>query len=134
MEPVEINAGGWYLRAMRADERIDDRPALADLGEHDPGYIAAGTAGWAADTRYSWVVCEPTTGELLGEVVLDPVSAEITSRARRGHGEATRAATAAVSRFAAGALGLTALVAPASGGRAAGQHPADPADAGGQHD
>ena len=28
MEPVEINAGSWYLRALRADERIDDRPAV----------------------------------------------------------------------------------------------------------
>ena len=26
MDPVEINAGTWYLRALRADERIDDRP------------------------------------------------------------------------------------------------------------
>jgi hypothetical protein len=32
MEPVEINAGQWYLRALRADSRINDRPALADLG------------------------------------------------------------------------------------------------------
>ena len=38
MEPVEINAGAWYLRATRP-------------------------AQWAADTAYSWDVCEPTSGE-----------------------------------------------------------------------
>jgi len=35
LEPVEINAGQWYLRGLRADSRIDDRPALADLGVID---------------------------------------------------------------------------------------------------
>jgi hypothetical protein len=29
LEPVEINAGQWYLRGLRADSRVDDRPALA---------------------------------------------------------------------------------------------------------
>ena len=57
MEPVEINAGAWYLRALRAE----DRPALAELGETDVDY-----------TAYSWALCEPTTGELLAEIVLDP--------------------------------------------------------------
>lgn len=36
MEPIEINAGAWYLRALRADDRMDDRPSLADLGERSP--------------------------------------------------------------------------------------------------
>jgi len=39
MEPVEINAGAWYLRALRADDRVDDRPALAELGETDAHYV-----------------------------------------------------------------------------------------------
>ena len=39
VEPVEINAGAWYLRAPRDDDLIDDRPALADLGETDPDYV-----------------------------------------------------------------------------------------------
>ena len=30
MEPVEINAGAYYLRQLRADDLIDDRPALVD--------------------------------------------------------------------------------------------------------
>src|SRR5699024_8434646 len=72
MEPVEINAGDWYLRALRADDRIDDRPLLADAGVTDPDHVPRRTRDWAADTRYSWAVCEPTTGELLAEIVLTP--------------------------------------------------------------
>jgi hypothetical protein len=30
VKPVEINAGAWYLRALRDDNVIDDRRALAD--------------------------------------------------------------------------------------------------------
>ena len=40
MEPVEINNGTWYLRGLRYDDRVDDRPALADLGETDLDYVA----------------------------------------------------------------------------------------------
>ncbi|TDH49409.1 hypothetical protein E2F47_20735 [Mycobacterium eburneum] len=105
MDPIEINAGAWYLRALRADDRVDDRPALADLGETDPGHVARRAAGWAADTGYSWAVCEPTTGELLAEVTLDPVSGRIGTRARAGHADAAAAAESAVRRFAAAALG-----------------------------
>ncbi|EHB58541.1 hypothetical protein MycrhDRAFT_0977 [Mycolicibacterium rhodesiae JS60] len=101
MDPVEINAGTWYLRALRADERIDDRPALADLGETDPDYVAKCAARWASEAGYSWAVCEPTTGELLAEVTLDPRSATVWTRARDGHDEAATVAAAAVRRFAA---------------------------------
>ncbi|PND56043.1 hypothetical protein CRM90_19425 [Mycobacterium sp. ENV421] len=100
MDPVEINAGAWYLRALRADERIDDRPALADLGENDPEYVTRSLAGWEQDRVYSWAVCEPTTGELLGEVVLDVRTGMIQLRARRGHAEATQTAADSVRRFA----------------------------------
>jgi len=65
VEPVEINAGAWYLRAPRQDELIDDRPALADLGETDPDYVTRCSALWSSDTGYTWAVCEPTTGEML---------------------------------------------------------------------
>ncbi|MCI4676843.1 hypothetical protein [Candidatus Mycolicibacterium alkanivorans] len=99
MEPVEINAGTWYLRALRADDRIDDRPALAELGEHDPGYVDDSLARWAADTGYSWAVCEPTTGELLAEVTLDPANTAPATRARQGHDGAAAAAAEAVRRF-----------------------------------
>ena len=100
MEPVEINAGTWYLRALRADDRIDDRPALAELGENNPHYVDDSLARWAADTGYSWAVCEPATGELLAEVSLDPRTAAQSTRVRPGHDDAAAVATDAVRRFA----------------------------------
>ena len=108
MEPIEINAGAWYLRALRSDELIDDRPALADLGETDPYYVDRRTSQWASDTGYTWAVCEPTTGELLAEVILDPATATVHTRVRDGHADAAASAADAVCRFAAAALGLTA--------------------------
>ncbi|MCV7193255.1 hypothetical protein [Mycolicibacterium brumae] len=103
MDPVEINAGNWYLRALRADERMDDRYALARLTEpeHGPDYVARADADWRSDVRYSWAVCEPTTGEMLAEVALIPSSGVVSTRARPGHDDAARAAEAAVRRFAA---------------------------------
>ena len=101
MEPVEINAGQWYLRGLRADGRIDDRPALVDLGINDPDHVEHSNAEWSADTRYSWAVCEVTTGELLAEVTLDPATGEIATRARSGHRGAASAAADSVQRFAA---------------------------------
>jgi hypothetical protein len=106
LDPVEINAGQWYLRGLRADGRIDDRPALADLGVTDPEYVAHGDAQWAADSSYSWAVCEVTTGELLAEVTLDPASGAIATRARAGHDDSAAAAAESVRRFA------TAIVVP----------------------
>lgn len=100
MEPVEINAGAWYLRALRADALMDDRPALADLGETDPGHVHLAAAEWTADIRYRWAVCEPTTGELLAEVALRPATGDVSARARAGHDAAADAATEAVRRFA----------------------------------
>ena len=107
MDPIEINAGAWYLRAPREDELIDDRPSLAALGETDPDYVAVCTAQWASDTRYTWAVCEPTTGEMLAEVTLDPAAATMRSRARDGHTDVAAIAEISVRRFAAGALGIT---------------------------
>jgi hypothetical protein len=100
MEPVEINAGGWYLRALRADERLVVRPTLADLGETDPGHVQMRAAQWESDTLYSWAVCEPTTGELLAEVTLDPATARIHTRARTGYDQAAATGADAVRRFA----------------------------------
>jgi hypothetical protein len=104
VDPVEINAGQWYLRALRVDSRVDDRPALAELGVAEPDYVAGCAAQWSADTRYSWAVCEPTTGELLAEVTLDPRTGAIATRARAGHGQAATAAAESVRRFAIAAL------------------------------
>lgn len=109
MEPIEVNAGAWYLRGLRADDRVDDRPALADGGIADPDYVATRTAQWAADQHYSWAVCQPNTGELLAEVGLTPDGARaiLTGWARDGHADALSTATDAIRRFAEGALGLT---------------------------
>jgi hypothetical protein len=101
LEPVEINAGQWYLRALRADRRIDDRPALADLGVTDPDHVARRAAQWSSDTSYSWAVCEVTTGELLAEVSLDLETGEIATRARASQTQAATAAAESVRRFAA---------------------------------
>jgi hypothetical protein len=107
MDPVEINAGQWYLRALRADNRIDDRPALADLGVTDPDYVARCTVQWSSDTSYSWAVCEPTTGELLAEVTLDVETGEIAARACAGQARAASAAAESVRRFAAALNGVS---------------------------
>jgi hypothetical protein len=107
VEPVEINAGAWYLRALRDDELMDDRPALAAMGESDPGYIAHCTAQWLVDTGYTWAVCEPTTGEMLAEVRVDPLAATLTTRVRAGHDDAAAIAEQSVRRFASAMLGLT---------------------------
>lgn len=74
MDPVEINAGAWYLLPLRPDE-------------------------WAAGTAYAWSVCHPTTAAPVAEVLLDPRSGILTSSAGPGHDSAAAAATAAVRRF-----------------------------------
>ncbi len=108
MEPVEINAGTWYLRALRADDRVTDVPALSDLGVDDPdGYIAAASRSWENESRYVWAVCEPTTGELVALIGVRPDPAILCGRARTGRAGALEAACGPVSRFATGALGLT---------------------------
>jgi hypothetical protein len=74
---------------------------LVDLGINDPDHVAHSNAKWSADSRYSWAVCEVTTGELLAEVTLDPATGEIATRARSGHNGAAKAAAESVQRFAA---------------------------------
>lgn len=109
MEPIEINAGSWYLRALRADERVDDRPALAACGITDPYYVRRRRAAWDDETRFSWAVCEPTTAELVAEIWVAPTgdgAAEITGWSRPGYEKALTEGLAAVHRFTAGALGL----------------------------
>lgn len=86
---------------------MDDRPALAAMGESDPGHIARCATRWADETGYSWAVCEPTTGEMLAEVTIDPLAATLTTRSRDGHDDAAAIAEQSVRRFAASMLGLT---------------------------
>lgn len=101
---------------------------LADLGETDPDYVAKAESGWADDSGYLWAVCEPTTGELLAEVTLNPASGEITSRHRPGYGPAALTGTQAVSRFAAGALGLTPVMTGVGGAASPDENPGQAAD------
>lgn len=134
MEPVEINAGACYLRALRADDRLDDRPALVEafadpvMRKYVPqytvadlvqagDYIEARAKGWADDDRCTWSIAEPTTGALIGEVDLKNLGAGgdlagvgeaaiwVHPGARR-RGVAAAALGAAV-RFGFGAIDLT---------------------------
>ena len=82
MEPVEINAGAWYLLPLRAEE-------------------------WASDTCYAWSVCEPSTGTPVAEIMLDPRSGTVTSNPQPGNEDAAAAASESVRRFAAGLIGPT---------------------------
>ncbi|TSD96777.1 hypothetical protein FOV72_08475 [Gordonia rubripertincta] len=110
MQPVEINAGTWYLRSLRADDRITDVPALSLLGVDSPAdYVTSANSDWDAETRFVWAVCIPTTGELIALIGVTPdgSSGELWGQARDGYDEALDAAIGPVSRFAEGALGLT---------------------------
>jgi hypothetical protein len=66
----------------------------------DPDHVARRATEWSADTRYSWAVCEPTTGELLAEVTLDPATGDVAGRARTGHDDAAGEAAESIRRFA----------------------------------
>jgi RimJ/RimL family protein N-acetyltransferase len=130
MEPVEINAGTYYLRQLRADDRIDDRPALVDAFA-DPelrrwvtrwriedlaaatDYVARRAQEWACDERCSWAVAEPSSGALIGEVDLIRLAVDWrlaeagcwVAAQWRGKGVAAAALGAAL-RFASSALDL----------------------------
>ncbi|SCB98460.1 hypothetical protein GA0061091_1042 [Gordonia sp. v-85] len=109
VQPVEINAGTWYLRALRADERITDVPALSHLEVDDPAaYVAAAQRDWESETRFVWAICIPTTGELIALIGVTPngSSGRLWGEARDGYDEALDTAVGPVSRFAEGALGL----------------------------
>ncbi|QFZ23263.1 GNAT family N-acetyltransferase [Saccharothrix syringae] len=117
MEAVEINAGEFYLRQLRADDRIDDRAALAGgglcpdvaaAGEH----IAERARQWHADEACSWAVCDQLTGTAVGEVALT-AAGELTCWTTpdlRGRGIATHA-VGAVLRFGFGFLDLPGITA-----------------------
>lgn len=109
LSPVEINAGAWYLRALRADDRLSDVPALTDLGVPAPGaYIAATEQGWANGDRCVWAVCIPTTGELVALIGVSggDGTSRMSGAARAGYDQALDAARGPVARFAAQALGF----------------------------
>ncbi|MGW6931077.1 GNAT family N-acetyltransferase [Lentzea sp. NPDC054927] len=90
MEPVEINAGEYYLRAFRHDDRISDVQAIVEAfaDEDTRRYLPRARIdgapaaeifiqylddGWKHDSRWSWAVCEATTAEVLAGVVIRDV-------------------------------------------------------------
>lgn len=109
MDPVEINAGRWYLRALRGDERVDDTPALRAAGITDEDYIQRRLSEWADDEHYSWAVCVPETGEMVAEIGVSPNggSARIGGWTLTGYDDAFAEGLAAVRRFAEAGLGLS---------------------------
>ncbi|WP_367135229.1 GNAT family N-acetyltransferase [Saccharothrix sp. HUAS TT1] len=117
MEAVEINAGEFYLRQLRADDRIDDRVALVGGGLHPDlaaagGHIAERAEQWHSGEACSWAVCDQLTGTAVGEVVLTRAG-ELscwTTPDLRGRGIATHAAQA-VLRFGFGFLDLPLITA-----------------------
>ncbi len=91
MEPIEINAGAWYLRARRPQD-------------------------WEDGLRYAWDVCEPVTGAPVAEVALVPSSsgmrAVLEARPADGAPEGRQAIAdvlPAVTGAGRGALGFTAI-------------------------
>ena len=84
----------------------------ADLADAE-AYVRRRADEWVRDERYTWAVCEPTTGEMLGEVELSDLdlchgTAEAACwalPAARGRGM-TSTALSAVLRFGFGGLGL----------------------------
>lgn len=130
MEPVEINAGEYYLRQLRADDRVDDGAALVaafadpevrrwqggllvDGAEAARKYVEFRTWQWESDQRCSWAVCDQLLGNPVGEIALKDLdlhngSAELvvwTAAEHRGRGIAGHAA-GAVLRFGFGFVGL----------------------------
>lgn len=72
MEPIEINAGPWYLTAEALD-------------------------AWTADEVYTWAVREATTAVEVARVTLTP-EGDVSGT---GEADALQTASDAVERFAA---------------------------------
>lgn len=106
MEPIEVNAGGYYLRALRVDDRIDDTTAVGgilDLGpERALARIDEFARGWAEETELSWAVCEQTDVTCLAIITYDVGRDELTMTASPGiaePGEEYAGPFAAIERF-----------------------------------
>ncbi|HEX7304408.1 GNAT family protein [Lentzea sp.] len=134
MEPVEINAGDYYLRAFRNDDRVSDLRALVEAYA-DPAtrrylyalapsseaaaemYVQFMTMGWEKNYRWSWAVCDAVTAEVTAGVILHNLdhrlgSAEVscwTHPAHRGKGVLPTALNAVLG-WAFGGAGLHRIV------------------------
>lgn len=124
MEAVEINAGEFYLRQLRADDRIDDRVALvggglfADL-DAAGAHVRERADQWRTGESCSWAVCDQLTGTAVGVIALTGTGRLTcwTTPELRGRGIATHA-TAAVLRFGFGFLDLPLITAEPPDGAA----------------
>ncbi|RKT57540.1 GNAT family N-acetyltransferase [Saccharothrix australiensis] len=116
MEPVEVNAGEYYLRQLRDDDRVDDRAPLVAggrfTGTGEAGaHIAERRRQWEADETCSWAICEQSSNTAIGEIALS-TDGELfcwVAPDQRGNGVATRV-TAAVCGFGFGFLDLDRIV------------------------
>lgn len=69
--------------------------------------VAAAAAGWADDSACTWAVCEPTTGQMVAEIVLAGApAAQLRCWALPAGRTALADSLPAVLRFAFGGLGL----------------------------
>ncbi|HET6502340.1 MAG TPA: GNAT family N-acetyltransferase [Amycolatopsis sp.] len=130
MEPVELSTGEYHLRQFRADDGLDDRPALIEAFadenhqrfvlnyplrtlEDATVYMARRASEWARGERCSWAVAAGDNEQLLGEVGLKDLdlcagTAEVTLWVHpfeRRRGIAVTALGAAL-RFGTSTLGL----------------------------
>ncbi|NUT98012.1 MAG: GNAT family N-acetyltransferase [Saccharothrix sp.] len=114
MEPVEINAGEYYLRQLRVDDRIDDRPALSRFPTPELAreHIERRANEWETDAGCSWAVCEQLSNTAVGEVAVS-ADGELfcwVGPQHRGKGIATDCVQAVVG-FAFGFLDLETVTA-----------------------
>ncbi|MEU4801935.1 GNAT family protein [Actinosynnema sp. NPDC023587] len=120
MEPVEINAGDFYLRELRVDDRVDDRVALHAGGRFDSldaagAHVAERRRQWHADETCSWAVCEQLSNTAIGEISLSAAGELFcwVTPELRGKGIGTRVADA-VTGFGFGFLELARITATPS--------------------
>lgn len=107
MEPIEINAGGYYLRALRNDERLSDVNALEHIMGLNPDAaerrIAELNEDWTQGNQLSWAVCEQTDPSCLAVILVDVKKRKLTIDSYPGVAPEARYASpiAAVKRFVA---------------------------------
>lgn len=80
MEPYDINAGRFYLRALHSQIDFDDSDTLRELKPRPP-IVTKDDAedGWMANTVYSWAVCEQTSSDLLALITYEPATNVVAS-------------------------------------------------------
>lgn len=77
MYPLDLNAGRFYLRQLRHDDRVDDGPALREMFDTDEfgedfgkRFFAQVEKDWEEDQAYRWAVSEQTLIDLVALAVV----------------------------------------------------------------